>query len=144
MVVSDSAHPTYLKPCFVYSYVVQICVVAHKWVESARCHFRFTALLFAVYGPFTAYLYWSHFEWNFDVPKIWDHPRAGNLARNQNLTRKSLQNDEKIEKMRKSRKTGPNLMIHEIFDPENRFSLCWRSKSCESRPWEIVVTRRAY
>ena len=66
MVVSDSAHPTYLKPCFAYSYAVQICVVAPKWVESARCHFRFTALLFAVYGPFTAYLYWSHFEWNFE------------------------------------------------------------------------------
>ena len=30
----------------------------------------------------------------------------------------------KIEKMRKSRKTAENLMIHQIFDLENTFSLC--------------------
>ena len=67
IVVSDSAHPTYLKPIFVHSVVTQICVVAPKWAESARCHFRFTALLFAVYGPFTAYLYWESFWVKFWV-----------------------------------------------------------------------------
>ncbi len=53
----------------------------------------------------------------------------------------------KLEKMTESRKTTQNFIVHEIFDLKHKFSLCWRSKSCRSRPWspgEIRVTRRAY
>ena len=38
----------------------------------------------------------------------------------------------KIWKIRESRKTAKNLIIHQIFDLENKNSLCWRSKSYKS------------
>ena len=39
----------------------------------------------------------------------------------------------KFWKTWKSRKTAENFIIHQFFDLENIFSLCWRSKSCKSR-----------
>ena len=46
----------------------------------------------------------------------------------------SISESWKIRKIRKLRKTAKNFRIGRFFDLQNEFSLCWRSKSCESRP----------
>ena len=44
----------------------------------------------------------------------------------------------KFWKTWKSRKTAENFIIHQIFDLKNKFSLCWRSKSCKSRSQGVL------
>ena len=46
---------------------------------------------------------------------------------------KIITKSSKIWKTRKSRKTAENIMSDQIFDVQIFFSLCWRSKSFESR-----------
>ena len=67
--------------------------------------------------------------WKFNAGVIRNHPRAGNSLRESKLEVKPPQNQPKIEKMRKSRKTAENFRIHQFCTFKYAFSLCWRSKS---------------
>ena len=44
----------------------------------------------------------------------------------------SIPKSSKIRKIKNFRKTAKNFSIHRFLDPENQFSLCWRSKSYKS------------
>ena len=67
---------------------------------------------------------------------IWGHPRAGNHATESKLRVRPSENYRKLRKWQNREKRAEHFIIHEIFDLENTFPLCWRSKSCESRPRE--------
>ena len=71
--------------------------------------------------------------WKFNAGVIRNHPRAGNSLRESKLEVKPPQNQPKIEKMRKSRKTAENFRIHQFCTFKYAFSLCWRSKSFKMR-----------
>ena len=60
----------------------------------------------------------------FNARVIRNHLRAGNHARKSKLEVKPPQNQPKIEKMRKSRKTAENFRIHQFCTFKYAFSLC--------------------